>query len=368
MSNRYNTNDKIKWALVGIAFALVFVMLVGMCLQLFAKDEWKPSEWFKKNDQEQNEILPNENGGAILNESEETGISVMSRKLLSSEYAANGVSTQAESAYTLTATINPSDATYTDVEWTVAFKNPSSTWANGKNLSDYVTLSSNGLQATVSCLKPFGEQIIVKVTSLDNASATANCSFDYRKRVTDATVSLKPASGTALALSSNINTVTATVMSNTAYTVQINVTETDGTVASNYTVKYSFGGFIDNFLNVVGLKEKHSGDLNPGYDWGKFSSASKNDTSIKFDASCVESWLHFDDYVYEAEENDTYVSSCISKIYAKGVKTNLGRWRLNLTESDGTTIIDKDFYFAINVNSIRIGVSGIGLNSSSYVF
>lgn len=363
MSNRYNTNDKIKWALVGIAFALVFVMLVGMCLQLFAKDEWKPSEWFKKNDQEQNEILPNENGGAILNESEETGISVMSRKLLSSEYAANGVSTQAESAYTLTATINPSDATYTDVEWTVAFKNPSSTWANGKKLSDYVTLSSNGLQATVSCLKPFGEQIIVKVTSLDNASATANCSFDYRKRVTDATVSLKPASGTALALSSNINTVTATVMSNTAYTVQINVTETDGTVASNYTVKHSHGSFITNFLNVVGLKEKHSGDLRP-----QLYTSTSPYTSFKFDAACVESWLCFDDYVYEAEENDTYVSSCISKIYAKGVKTNLGRWRLHLTESDGTTIIDKDFYFAINVNSIRIGVSGIGLNSSSYVF
>lgn len=60
---RHKKSDKIKWVLTGIAFVLVFVFLVGLCMQLFAKDDkYKPSEWFKKQDTEQTEQLPAEGG------------------------------------------------------------------------------------------------------------------------------------------------------------------------------------------------------------------------------------------------------------------------------------------------------------------
>ncbi len=53
-------------------------------------------------------------------------------KLASSEYEAYGVSAQAETAYTLTATITPSDAANKAVDWTIAFTNASSEWATEK--------------------------------------------------------------------------------------------------------------------------------------------------------------------------------------------------------------------------------------------
>lgn len=52
--NRHKRNDKIKWVCTGVAFVLIFVFLVGLCMQLFAKDDkYKPSEWFKKTETEQ---------------------------------------------------------------------------------------------------------------------------------------------------------------------------------------------------------------------------------------------------------------------------------------------------------------------------
>ena len=86
---------------------------------------------------------------------------------------------------TLTASVDNEDAKKLSYSWSVAFKNASSTWAKGKNISDYVTVeksSSSDLQATVTCKQAFGEQIIVTVSS-DYGSASASCTVDYKKRV-----------------------------------------------------------------------------------------------------------------------------------------------------------------------------------------
>lgn len=99
-------------------------------------------------------------------------------------------------AVTLTATITPSDAANKNVNWSIAWKNASSTWATGKTVSNYVTLSSSGLTATVTNVAPFGEQIIITCTSAANTSAKATCTVDYVKRVTDVKVTLS--SGTVL--------------------------------------------------------------------------------------------------------------------------------------------------------------------------
>ncbi len=124
-------------------------------------------------------------GGVIFNEWESHGLQIAATKLSSTEYAANGVSAQAEGAYTLTATITPPDATNQAVDWTISFKNASSTWAKGKTVTDYVTVtpSSDGaLTAVVENVAAFGEQIVVTVTSRDNTGATATCTADYQQR------------------------------------------------------------------------------------------------------------------------------------------------------------------------------------------
>lgn len=124
----------------------------------------------------------------IIGESEGNGVEIKSAKIPAEQYAEYGVSALAETAYTLTATITPADATNKAVDWTVAFANPSSAWANGKTVTDYVTVtpeSDGALTANVECLQDFGEQIIVTVTSRENDDISANCTVDYRKKVED---------------------------------------------------------------------------------------------------------------------------------------------------------------------------------------
>lgn len=96
------------------------------------------------------------------------------------------MSTSAEGTVVVTATITPSTALNKKVDWSLAWKNASSSWANGKTVTDYVTItpSSDGsTTATVTCLQPFGEHISIKVTSRANENASASCNVDYVKRI-----------------------------------------------------------------------------------------------------------------------------------------------------------------------------------------
>lgn len=54
--NRHKRGDKIKWIITAICIVLLSVMVAGLCMQMFAKDDkYKPSEWFKKTEQTQPE-------------------------------------------------------------------------------------------------------------------------------------------------------------------------------------------------------------------------------------------------------------------------------------------------------------------------
>lgn len=96
---------------------------------------------------------------------------------------------------TITATVSPDNsADNTGLDWSMAFKNPSSEWATGKTLSDYMTLTPSGEDAagsktvSVKCLKPFGEQIVITATSQDNPEVTASCTADFAQRVESVTL------------------------------------------------------------------------------------------------------------------------------------------------------------------------------------
>lgn len=89
---------------------------------------------------------------------------------------------------TLTVEFNPTIATDKRVTWSIGFANPSSAWASGKDVNDYVTLTpeeNNGPSATLECKQAFGEQIIVTVTSMENSAATDTATVDYARRILD---------------------------------------------------------------------------------------------------------------------------------------------------------------------------------------
>ena len=95
--------------------------------------------------------------------------------------------------YTITATVTPSNATDKSVDWAMSWTNPDSDWATGKTVTDYIVLtpeSDGALVATAECVQAFGEQIIVSIVCCENPELKANCTLDYKQKVTDVQLSL----------------------------------------------------------------------------------------------------------------------------------------------------------------------------------
>lgn len=127
-------------------------------------------------------------GSAVVSNIENNGIEVLAAKLPRAAYALNGISTQADTAYRLTATITPSTALDKTVDWSVAWQDASSNFASGKNVTDYVTVtptSDGALTANVVCKSAFGSKIVVSVSSRSNG-LTARCTVDYGAKLVDA--------------------------------------------------------------------------------------------------------------------------------------------------------------------------------------
>lgn len=188
---------------VGIILAVILALALSLSVLTSGFRDWtklKPDQTEQSTDGEQT------TGGLVMpEETQGNGIALMSAPIAKENYEEYGISPQAETAYTLTATITPENADDKRVEWTVA---PVS---GNTNATEYITLTANGLTATVACKKAFDVQFIVTVKSLDNPNATATCTLDYVERLLDATVTVPK-------LSSTTGTVTYTPISS-KYTV-----------------------------------------------------------------------------------------------------------------------------------------------------
>lgn len=189
---KYKKSKVLNGILGGI---LALVIAGGVAAVGVFSNGFKDWNKFKKDDTKQEQPMsPSEDsGGSDITAEASNGIRLMSMKLAPMQYAAYGVAANAESAYTVTATVYPEDAANKLLDWTVSFKNASSTWASGKKVTDYVTVtpSSDGaLTAVVQNIAAFGEQVVVKVTSRDNTSAYATLNVEYLQRTTGYTLSL----------------------------------------------------------------------------------------------------------------------------------------------------------------------------------
>ena len=179
-----------------IAVVLALLILAGSAVGIgrAVTGSWDIREWGKKPDTEQNQPEDDTTKGEVsIENGESAGIRLMAMKIPVAEYKTYGVSVQAETAYTVTATVCPEDAANKKVDWSVAFANASSTWASGKKVTDYVTVtpSSDGaLTAVVQNVAAFGEQIVVKTTSRDNTAAYATLNVEYLQRTTGYTLTL----------------------------------------------------------------------------------------------------------------------------------------------------------------------------------
>lgn len=211
MSNNKSKSNKVKWVFTAIAFVLVFALIVGLCLQVFGEGKMKPSEWFNNQTEE---VQPEGEGGMVVGGGQGTnGIKLASTVIQKAQYEEYGISPLAETAQVVTATINPAEATDTELIWSIAWDqtaenedgNPfwteeswyydeetdseydtSSLADIGVTENDFIQISpsSDTLSCTVSCSQAFGCPITLTVTSVDNPEATDTCRIDYRMKIT----------------------------------------------------------------------------------------------------------------------------------------------------------------------------------------
>ena len=248
----YRNNSSKFWTGF-LAVLLVLVIAGAAALVGVLSDGFKNWDKFKP-DEEQTEQTEEtaDNGGAIIGESVGSGVKVMSAKIAPENYAANGVSAQAETAYTLTATVLPEKASNKAVDWAVSFVNPASAWATGKTVTDYVTVTptaDGALTANVECLQAFGEQIKVTVTSRNNAEATATCLVDYAERVSGYTLTL---SNGGVTISSSDPEYTVTGKSSVSIS-KGEYTKTVGTIEENFTGTYVIRGNASFAANMSSI-------------------------------------------------------------------------------------------------------------------
>ena len=175
----HKRSDTIKWI---IAFTLIVVLLAGMIGAWVVLLEDKPVDEDPVQEQEQQTVVTDGEGNAM----ESGKVYAMPMNMVFATTAAEP--SNASDGITLTAKVKPESADDKTVDWSVSFADPSSSWASGKTVTDYVTVTpveDGSLTANVQCLKAFGERIKITVTSRANAYAKAECTLDYARRIID---------------------------------------------------------------------------------------------------------------------------------------------------------------------------------------
>ena len=172
-------------------------------------DKDKPNDGNDENNPPTTPTINGVGGGAIISNSVDTnGLTIYSAEIPVSDYGAYGISAQADTAYVLTATVQPTEATNKAVTYTIDWENANSAWASGKQTTSYVTVTqptSGSLTANVTCLQPFAEPLRITCTSQDNPSAKSYVTVNYVKKLIGTSFSL----GSGVTLGDN-NTATQT--------------------------------------------------------------------------------------------------------------------------------------------------------------
>lgn len=224
MYNEFKNHEKadsIKWIAVFVAIAILFVGVIAALIPTYSHRQ-----------SEKQETLINDGesvGGAVLQEPVENGIALSSVKLIPAEFQSFGAAATSESAYVLTATVEPYDTTDKTLALTFDWVNPNSAWASGKTVGDYFSVTSTGENVwTLSVKKAFGEQIKISVTTTNyvegdtseaNLALKATCVVDYVKRVEKVTLSYSP----------------APMAFDTTTTISYDVTYSEGTIQGTFT-------------------------------------------------------------------------------------------------------------------------------------
>lgn len=154
MDNKFENHvksDKAKWIVVFLALILLAVGLLSV-----STDGFKALRRDKSPVDSTEVPVEDEGGGSVLTEGNDSGMKLAGAKLTSEEYESNGVSEQADSVYTLTATITPANGTLT-IQYTYSYRG--SVYASS-SVSTGIAFDASGIVTVAETLGVDYEEIV----------------------------------------------------------------------------------------------------------------------------------------------------------------------------------------------------------------
>lgn len=350
----HKKSDTVKWVLTLIAFIVVGVLLAGLIAGWFDKQEDAP-------------VAVTEQTGAIDGGLSVTPVSANGIRLMATELS----ETESGNSYAVTATIEPAGALQ-KADWSLAWANGSSSWASGKTVTDYVTVSTSedgGLTATVTLVKPFSEQIILTAAARGNSAKTATCTVDYRQRLIVNSLKLGDA---------ELSTETCNLKVDlfTELTAELDYTFSEGTLAylgqaANERNELIIGGiaFTDEFIAAYNEVNGSSTDLTRKMNRGNLGSDVENARKYDFDSGAAGQGV-FDDLLGSVGLNDTtigYLRAAVNQVGEENV-FKFGIFKDTIAIVDTYVECDTWYKIGLNADSLFSETNSISVNQSGVVF
>ena len=277
-----------------------------------------------------------------------------------------------------TATITPLNATNKEVNWAIAFKNPDSEWATGKNIDDYVTVtptSDGALTATVTCKAAFGEQIELTVTSRSNPGAYAVASIDYAKRLQSASVTVSGDENYIFDASSSAVTIKLfgleQVKNLTLGTIAYVPEPTDSQSVSAKTFARNLGTMSPEDSSVtVSYRIVASDELKAAYAGTASGSV---EISAPTEYTILEALFNVDLYVYKSNTSGKgcqyyELTSSWNNISAALRNLSGHAFTLYVKASDSYSEIETAYTVSIDKSNLTTSVSSVALSQGSIIF
>lgn len=312
------------------------------------------------------ESTRSETGGLIV--SEEPRESSPMKLTVARASEENAIAAQSADSYTVTATVTPSHATITDVSWALSFANPSSSWASGKNVSDYVELTAGVSSATVRCKAAFGEQIILTATAQGNPSLKANCTLDYVKRVESASLNcsvtkygLHGESCCGYEMTKNYSLGVGTITGTFNWASEIEIYMSDSSYMAVCDSRYyeELNRLPDSGLDMI-----HDNFVKT------YSEADWEEGADLFEINC----LYFATIADGYSRLSNQAQKLLQAAYYDGLngKTNNGYFRISYTYvyngvDYGSGTVSSN-YFTYDVSDLYVSVTNLSLSNTHYVF
>ncbi len=347
----------VKWLMAVTAFALVVIIFAGLSLGWF---KTKDTPTMSENEPAFELTTPDE-GGLTASETASNGVSLMSAVIPRSEYAAQAISADAEKAITLTAMVTPEGEEYQAVDWSAAFV--SATWATGKNVTDYVTVTPKGdLSATVTCKQAFGAQIKVTAACRICPQSTAECTLDYAKKP----LSLqKPTMFTGMTGADDFSNSDLVSSWGVRY-------DTNNQGVGKFTVKsYSTTYTVDDTFTLKFTRQMSSAAItkfksNSTYVNGKYEEVNgypKVHTVEEFDARF---WATSELYGLAFHSSNDGIAKLAVFMASWDDTTDFETWTVELIGSHGTYTFTSKFGFS--KSALQAAVAHVSLGTSSFTF